>query len=206
MRPEGTASELERRRNRAVTLLEQGESPTVVARILGITPSSLHRWRRMAREGQGLSAKPVPGAKRRLTDPQLRELELLLDKGAPPTASPTNCGPLLALPRSSTDNSASSTIPNMYVSCSGVAWIGPATSRKSEPGNATTRRWNAGRMMSSPASSGRPGVARHMWLSSTNRASCWHRWYVGPWPDAASVWSCLAGTGTIASRLSVASP
>ncbi len=83
MRPEGTASELERRRNRAVTLLEQGESPTVVARILGITPSSLHRWRRMARQGQGLSAKPVPGAKRRLTDPQLRELDLLLDKGAP---------------------------------------------------------------------------------------------------------------------------
>lgn len=64
-------------------LVEQGESPAVVARILGIRPSSLHRWRRMARQSQGLTAKPVSGAKRRLTDRQLRELEQLLLKGAP---------------------------------------------------------------------------------------------------------------------------
>src|SRR5437016_10543318 len=82
MRPKGTAAELERRRRRAVELLEQGESPVVVARILGVRPSSLHRWRRMADQTQGLTAKPVPGAKRRLTDPQLSELEQLLLKGA----------------------------------------------------------------------------------------------------------------------------
>jgi transposase len=83
MRTKGTAAELERRRRRAVQLVEQGESPAAVARILGVTRSSLHRWRRMARQGQGLAAKPVPGAKRRLTDAQLRELERLLDRGAP---------------------------------------------------------------------------------------------------------------------------
>jgi transposase len=83
MRPKGTAPELERRRCRAVQLLEQGESPTVVARMLGVTPSSLHRWRRMARQQKGLIAKPVRGAKRRLTDSQLKELEGLLLKGAP---------------------------------------------------------------------------------------------------------------------------
>lgn len=83
MRPEGTAAELERRRHRAVQLVDQGESPAVVARVLGVTLSSLHRWRRMARQGYGLSAKPVPGAKRRLTDLQLSELERLLDQGAP---------------------------------------------------------------------------------------------------------------------------
>src|SRR6202011_4115765 len=83
MRPKGTAAELERRRRRAVELLEQGEAPAVVARILGVRRTSLHRWRRMARRGHSLSAKPVAGAKRRLTDPQLRELERLLDKGAP---------------------------------------------------------------------------------------------------------------------------
>src|SRR6266480_3579039 len=82
MRPKGTAAELERRRRRAVQLLEQGESPALVARILGVRPSSLHRWRRMAGQGQGLTAKPVPGAKRRLSDPQLSELARLLDKGA----------------------------------------------------------------------------------------------------------------------------
>lgn len=83
MRPEGTAAELERRRRHAVQLVEQGESPVVVARILGVKPSSLHRWRRMARQGESLAAKPVTGAKRRLTDSQLKKLEGLLDKGAP---------------------------------------------------------------------------------------------------------------------------
>jgi len=82
MRPKGTAAELERRRRRAVALVEQGEAPAVVARIMGITLSSLHRWRRMARQDHGLTAKAVPGAKRRLSDAQLKELEGLLDKGA----------------------------------------------------------------------------------------------------------------------------
>ena len=83
MRSKGTAAELERRRRRAVALVEQGEAPAVVARIFGVTRSSLHRWRRMARQGHDLAAKPVPGAKRRLTDTQLQELEGLLDQGAP---------------------------------------------------------------------------------------------------------------------------
>jgi transposase len=83
MRTKGTAAELERRRRRAVALLEQGEAPAVVARILGVTRPSLHRWRRLARQAPGLAAKPVPGANRRLTDAQLHELEGLLDQGAP---------------------------------------------------------------------------------------------------------------------------
>jgi transposase len=83
MRPKGTAAELERRRRRAVELLEQGEAPALVARILGVRRTSLHRWRRMARKANGLSAKPAPGAKRRLTGAQLGELEQLLSKGAP---------------------------------------------------------------------------------------------------------------------------
>lgn len=83
MRTKGTAAELERRRRRAVQLLAQGEAPAVVARILGVTRPTLHRWRRMARQDHGLDAKPVRGAKRRLSDGQLKELEGLLDKGAP---------------------------------------------------------------------------------------------------------------------------
>src|SRR5258708_6352115 len=82
MRTKGTAAELERRRRRAVALLEQGEAPAVVARILGVRATSLHRWRRMARQAEGLAAKPVPGAKRRLSDSQLSELERLLRQGA----------------------------------------------------------------------------------------------------------------------------
>jgi transposase len=82
MRTKGTAAELEWRRRRAVQLVEQGESPAVVARILGVTRSTLHRWRRLARRPHGLDPKPVPGARRRLSDAQLHELEGLLDQGA----------------------------------------------------------------------------------------------------------------------------
>jgi transposase len=82
MRPKGTAAELERRRRRAVELVEHGESPTVVARILGIRPTSVHRWRRMARKPHGLNAKPAPGPTPGLSDWKLRKLERLLLRGA----------------------------------------------------------------------------------------------------------------------------
>lgn len=82
MRPVGSAAELERRRIRAVGLVEQGESPSVVARILGIQLTTLHRWRRQARLEGGLAAKPTEGRKALLSDGQLAELEQLLLPGA----------------------------------------------------------------------------------------------------------------------------
>jgi transposase len=82
MRPQGTPAELERRRRRAVELVEQGESPTTVARILGVHITSVHRWRRMARKPHGLDAQPVPGRPPRLTNYHLRKLERLLLQGA----------------------------------------------------------------------------------------------------------------------------
>jgi transposase len=82
MRPIGSAAELERRRIRAVELVEQGESPRVVARILGVHLTSLHRWRRQVRQAGGLAAKPAEGPKPRLSNVQLGELEQLLLQGA----------------------------------------------------------------------------------------------------------------------------
>jgi transposase len=82
MRPRGTAAELERRRRRAVEAVERGESPTTVARVLGVRVSSVHRWRRMARKPSGLEATPVPGPTARLTAYHLRKLERLLRQGA----------------------------------------------------------------------------------------------------------------------------
>jgi transposase len=81
-RPIGTAAELERRRRRAVALLEQGESPSTIARVLGVHDTSVHRWRRQARTEQGLTARPNTGPTPRLTDAQLHELETLLQQGA----------------------------------------------------------------------------------------------------------------------------
>jgi transposase len=82
MRPEGGAAELERRRRRAVWLVEAGERPGVVARILGVTPSSLSRWRRLACRPDGLAAKPALGRRPRLRDEQVSTLETLLLQGA----------------------------------------------------------------------------------------------------------------------------
>ena len=82
MRPVGTAAELERRRRHAVGLLRRGESPTTVARILGVARPTLYRWKRQAERPGGLHAKPHPGPTPRLCDDQLRELDGLLRQGA----------------------------------------------------------------------------------------------------------------------------
>lgn len=66
---------------RAVQLVGQGESPTVVARILGVCTRSVHRWRTMASKG-GLLAKHACGRPRRLSDEQMQQLEMLLHQGA----------------------------------------------------------------------------------------------------------------------------
>jgi transposase len=83
MRPIGSAEELQRRRLRAVELVEQGESPEDVARFLGCGRSSVYTWLKLARESLGkLAARPHPGRTPRLDDGQLKELEGLLLQGA----------------------------------------------------------------------------------------------------------------------------
>jgi transposase len=82
-RPIGTPAELERRRRHAVDLLNQGESPTVVARILGVGRPSLYRWQQLANSGpDGLIAKPHPGPTPFLDTERLVQLEDLLLNGA----------------------------------------------------------------------------------------------------------------------------
>jgi transposase len=77
----GSAEELERRRRRAVALLEEGHSQAEVARMVGSSESSVCRWRKMARRKRGLAAKPHPGRPRRLTAAQHRTLARELKKG-----------------------------------------------------------------------------------------------------------------------------
>jgi transposase len=83
MRPKGSAEELERRRRRAVELLEKGERPCEVVRRIGCSKSSLFEWREKAKQGpDGLRAIPSPGRRRRMTPSQDRRLERTLKKGA----------------------------------------------------------------------------------------------------------------------------
>jgi transposase len=81
MRSRGSAEELEHRRIRAVELLEEGVSRLLLARILGVRPSSLSRWRKLAASGT-LGAKPHLGPSRKLSDDDFLELERLLTEGA----------------------------------------------------------------------------------------------------------------------------
>lgn len=63
--------------------MDQGESPSAIARILGVARPSLYRWRQAARSRpDGLAAKPHPGPTPRLPDDQLQRLEDLLLDGA----------------------------------------------------------------------------------------------------------------------------
>src|SRR3982751_3875089 len=83
MRPVGTAEELQRRRLRAVELVEQGESPDDVARFLGCGRSAVYTWVKLAKESVGrLAAKPHAGPEPRLSDAQLEEGGALLLQGA----------------------------------------------------------------------------------------------------------------------------
>ena len=76
-----TKSVREYRRMRAVQLVEQGESKEVIARVLGVTRTSINVWCRKAAAGEDLTLKPRRGRPRGLNDAQLRELSDLLMQG-----------------------------------------------------------------------------------------------------------------------------
>jgi transposase len=84
MRPHGTPEQLERRRQRAFALLEQGMSMKVVAQRLGSSYVSVFRWRASAAQGgvAALEAKPVPGRPARLSQWACNRLLDLLLEGA----------------------------------------------------------------------------------------------------------------------------
>jgi transposase len=84
MRTPGTPKELERRRFRAVALLEAGHRQSEVAKRLGVSPSTISIWKKLYQRAgpEGLKAKPHPGPPPKLTAAQWRKLERLLLKGA----------------------------------------------------------------------------------------------------------------------------
>ncbi len=92
MRPYGSARELERRRKRAIGLLEQGFQPVEVAKRLGVDRRSVRRWKAThAREGPaGLSARPAPGRPAKLKAHEKERLEQMLLEGAKAAGFPSD--------------------------------------------------------------------------------------------------------------------
>lgn len=83
MRPHGTQEQLERRRRRAVEMLQSGMSLSAIAKQLKCSPSSVHLWREIHRKKgeDGLKPKPIPGRPSRLERRQQQTLTRLLIKG-----------------------------------------------------------------------------------------------------------------------------
>lgn len=92
MRPHGSAEELERRRRRAIALLEAGHCQAEVARRIDAHSSSVKRWwEAYQKHGEGgLAAKPVPGRPSKLTTRQRNLLVARLLKGAKANGFPTD--------------------------------------------------------------------------------------------------------------------
>lgn len=84
MRPSGSSEELERRRHRALELLEQGLTPVEVARQLGVDRRSVRRWKAaFRRRGEkGIQARPATGRPTTLDARAQRQLTRILLKGA----------------------------------------------------------------------------------------------------------------------------
>ncbi len=84
MRTKGSAAELEVRRVVAADLLRDGNTPTEVAQMLGVSESSTKRWKQaFLRDGlAGLAAKPHPGPRPKLSEDQQHQLCDVLVEGA----------------------------------------------------------------------------------------------------------------------------
>jgi transposase len=84
MRPVGSGERLERRRQRAIELLEEGLAPVEVARLVRVDRRSVRRWNAAYRKQgpSGLTARPVPGRPWKLSVRQREQLEAILVRGA----------------------------------------------------------------------------------------------------------------------------
>src|SRR5215510_496544 len=92
MRPAGTPKQLQRRRRRAVRLLQAGQPMAGVARQVQASVSSVWRWwQTYQRAGpRGLQPRPTPGRPSRLSAAQQHTLERILAKGPRRAGYPTD--------------------------------------------------------------------------------------------------------------------
>jgi transposase len=92
MRPQGSPDELERRRLRAIELLQRDTPVHLVAERLGVDRRSVRRWKRThRRQGRaGLRARPASGRPPKLTPPQRRRLARLVLAGPEAAGYRTN--------------------------------------------------------------------------------------------------------------------
>lgn len=79
-RPKSSRVKLKKRRLKAMRLFDEGRGLSEVARVVGVSVSSVHRWKEArAQSGEkGLEGKRHPGPTPRLTASQREDLEDVL--------------------------------------------------------------------------------------------------------------------------------
>jgi transposase len=84
MRPHGSPKTLEKRRRKALALLNEGLSLSAVAHKVGSSQSSVFRWKEAYEKAgeAGLAPKPVPGRPSKLSEEQWERLWKILLEGA----------------------------------------------------------------------------------------------------------------------------
>lgn len=92
MRPEGNPEVLQRRRERAITLLHQGYQPVEVARMVGVDRRSVRRWNAAYKHKgkKGIAATPNTGRPPRLDAKAKKQLEQALLEGAQAAGFPND--------------------------------------------------------------------------------------------------------------------
>ncbi len=90
MRPDGSPKTLEKRRRRAIALLDQGLSLSEVARRVQASVGAVSPWRQAWAQGgaAALAPTPVPGRPRKLTARQGEHRQQRLLKGAKASGFP----------------------------------------------------------------------------------------------------------------------
>lgn len=91
MRPIGTPKQLEQRRHKAISLLEQGYRNLDVARLVGASSGTIADWKKAyAEHGEAFfQAHSPPGRKPTISGKQVNQLTKLLLKGARKNGYPT---------------------------------------------------------------------------------------------------------------------
>jgi len=84
VRPHGSPSVLEKRRQRAIQLSQEGKQTVEIARLVGATQRTVRRWKAsFRRQGtKGVEARPASGRPVRLSHTQRSQLAQVLLKGA----------------------------------------------------------------------------------------------------------------------------
>lgn len=92
MRPQGSPKELEQRRQRAISLLQEGYQPVDVANLLGVERRSVRRWKAAHhKKGEkGILARQASGRPPKLHGNDFRKLERALLKGSKKAGFPTD--------------------------------------------------------------------------------------------------------------------